>query len=172
MRLHRKGWLFAKLTSLACRTMMRRPDFIIGDPANPYLCRWFAIPRNPLFNIYVHQILRSDDDRALHDHPWFSLSVMVGGGYIEVMPARPDQPRHLDFTPDGLRWQPREAGEVVFRSPWARHRLEMLGFQPAITVFITGPRLRSWGFHCRNGWVHWKRFTAPGNRGQIGQGCG
>ncbi|ULQ45846.1 hypothetical protein JN531_012120 [Flagellatimonas centrodinii] len=31
----------------------RPPNFVIGDPADP------------LFNIYLHQILRSDDDRAL-----------------------------------------------------------------------------------------------------------
>ena len=43
----------------------RPPNFVIGDPADPYLRRWYVIPRNPLFNIYLHQILRSDDDRAL-----------------------------------------------------------------------------------------------------------
>ena len=26
--------------------------------------------RNKIFNIYLHQIIRSDDDRALHDHPY------------------------------------------------------------------------------------------------------
>lgn len=35
------------------RAMMRAPDFIIGGRENPYLLRWFVIPRNPLCNIYV-----------------------------------------------------------------------------------------------------------------------
>ena len=48
----------------------RHPDFIVGGKDNPYLLRWFVIPRNPVFNIYLHRFLRSDDDRALHDHPW------------------------------------------------------------------------------------------------------
>ena len=47
----------------------RRPDFIIGPEDNPYMRRWFIVPRNPYQNIYLHEVLRSDDDRAGHDHP-------------------------------------------------------------------------------------------------------
>ncbi len=43
---------------------MRKPDFIIGGPENPYLLRWYLIPQNRFFNVYLHKILRSDDDRA------------------------------------------------------------------------------------------------------------
>jgi hypothetical protein len=50
----------------------RDPDFIIGNP--PYMLRWWLLPRNPTFNVYYHRILRDDDDRALHDHPWPSFS--------------------------------------------------------------------------------------------------
>lgn len=53
----------------------RPPDVVIGGFQNPYLLRWYVIPRNPVFNVYVHLFLRSDDDRALHDHPWANLSV-------------------------------------------------------------------------------------------------
>lgn len=42
----------------------RNPDFIIGG-ADPYMLRWWVIPRNKVFNIYLHRFLRSDDDRAL-----------------------------------------------------------------------------------------------------------
>ena len=27
------------------------------------------------------------------------------------------------------------------------------------SLFITGPVIREWGFHCPNGWRHWKQFT-------------
>jgi hypothetical protein len=47
----------------------RPPDFVIGGDS-PYMLRWWIIPRNKFFNIYLHRFLRSDDDRALHDHPW------------------------------------------------------------------------------------------------------
>jgi hypothetical protein len=45
----------------------RKPDFVIGDH---YLHRWWVVPRNEKSNVYLHEILHSDDDRAMHDHPW------------------------------------------------------------------------------------------------------
>lgn len=48
--------------------MQRLPDFVIGDdPDRPYLRRWWIVPRNEYCNVYLHEILRSDDDRAGHD---------------------------------------------------------------------------------------------------------
>lgn len=42
----------------------------------------------------------------------------------------------------------------------------------AVSLFIAGPKVREWGFHCPNGWVHWREFTA-GDRGElVGRGCG
>jgi hypothetical protein len=93
----------------------RQPDFVIGGPAAPYLRRHWLIPRNRFFNIYVHEFLRSDDDRALHDHPW------------------------------------------LFNACW--------------TVFITGPVVRTWGFHCPKRWVPWKEFVDTRDAGAIGKGC-
>lgn len=69
-------WLIERMTR-------RAPDFVIGGAERPYLLRWFVIPRNKVFNVYLHQFLRSDDDRALHDHPWVNLSILLRGGYIE-----------------------------------------------------------------------------------------
>ena len=66
----------------------RSPDFIIGGHEDPYLLRWFLIPRNPVFNVYVHLFLRSDEDRALHDHPWAAnCSILLEGQYLEHTPA-------------------------------------------------------------------------------------
>jgi len=133
----------------------RAPDFVIGPADNPYLLRWWLIPRNPTFNVYYHCVLRDDDDRALHDHPWPSFSLMVKGKLREI-------------TEDGPRLI--EAGGCVYRSPDMAHRLELVD-EPAETLFITGPRIRDWGFHCPKGWVHWKDFVAE-NPGEIGRGCG
>lgn len=135
---------------------MREPDFVIGDPADPYLRRWWVVPRNRWFNIYLHEIIKSDDDRALHDHPWWNLSLILRGSYIEI-------------TPRGrfvrMPWRP------VFRRPEALHRLDVR-IGPVWTLFVTGPRVREWGFACPQGWVHWQAFTAPTARGQVGRGCG
>lgn len=140
----------------------RQPDFVIGGHDRPYLRRHWLLPRNKLFNVYVHEFLRSDDDRALHDHPWlFNASWMLDGQYVEhTIAAGGISDRAL-----------RVAGDFKFRWGGAPHRVELTG-APCWTVFITGPRVREWGFHCPNGWVHWKKFTAADDAGAIGPGCG
>lgn len=132
--------------------LSRKPDIVIGDQ---YLERWYIVPRNRWFNIYLHKFVGSDDDRALHDHPWWSLSVLLAGEIKE------HQFNKIRMIP---RWWP------VVRSARFAHRLEVV-HGPVWTVFITGPRRRDWGFHCRKGWRHWREFTDhTGNR--VGAGCG
>lgn len=134
---------------------MRKPDFIIGREDDPYMRRWWVIPRNPFFNIYLHQILRSDDDRALHDHPWWNISVILKGFYFE-------------HTPAGVKL--RKARSVTLRRAGAAHRLEV--FEPCWSLFITGPIIRKWGFHCPRGWVYWRDFVDDRDTGKVGRGCG
>lgn len=138
----------------------REPDFVIGpDRDPPYIRRWWVIPRNKLFNIYLHEVQQDDDDRALHDHPWINMSYIISGGYNEI-------------THKHQHW-PLTKGQIRFRWPTHAHRLELLQGRRTVTLFITGPRVREWGFHCPQGWVHWKDFTDPvAGKGKIGAGCG
>jgi hypothetical protein len=146
---------------LIARITRRAPDFVIGGDHRPYLRRWWVIPRNKFFNVYLHEFLRSDDDRALHDHPWANCSLLLHGSYTEhTIAAGGVEHRAVLVAGDlRLRWTGRIA-----------HRIE-LHDGPCWTLFITGPRYREWGFHCSTRWVHWKRFTAESNPGDIGKGC-
>jgi hypothetical protein len=145
----------------------RQPDFIVGGTEYPYLLRWYVIPRNRWCNIYLHKFLRDDDDKALHDHPWHSLSVVLKGGYFEVLPFQSEELVVL-----------REPGDVILRRAEHSHRIALHRdlstrnkLVPAWTLFITGPRVRQWGFHCPKGWVHWKHFTDLDDPGKSGRGC-
>lgn len=147
-----------QLASFAAAVMCTPPDLVIGPTDDPYLLRWFVIPRNEFSNVYLHKILRSDDDRALHDHPWASRSFIIEGGYFE----------HLA---DGSReW--RGAGWVGERQAKDAHRLEIIEGDYAITLFFTGPKEREWGFHCPNEWRHHTDFTTGVKGELIGRGCG
>lgn len=139
------------------------PDFVIGGKNDPYLRRWWIVPRNKWFNVYVHQILRDDDDRALHDHPWDNCSVILRGRYCEVVNG-PGIP-WLKLPPL-MRFE-RNAGSIVTRKAEQPHRLELINGEPCWTLFISGPRRREWGFHTADGWVHWKDFTDPNDRGMV-----
>src|SRR3546814_4215417 len=83
------------LRVLHARIVDRRPpNFVIGGQQDPYMRRWWVIPRNRFINIYLHQVLRPDDDRALHDHPWINLSIILDGGYWEITPGPNDRHQH------------------------------------------------------------------------------
>lgn len=135
------------LIRAARRVMERRPpDFVIGRADDVYLRRWWVIPRNPVCNIYLHDICHSDDDRALHDHPWANCTIVLLGMYVE----------HTIQAGGVHRRVLRRGGDIVLRRAKAAHRLETLpGSEGALTLFLTGPRLRRWGFHHPDGWRAW-----------------
>lgn len=140
----------------------RPPDFIIGGADNPYLLRWWMIPRNKLFNVYLHLFLRSDDDRALHDHPWANASIILRGQYVEHRIEAGGIHAHIPRWAGD--WHIRPSGKIA-------HRVELTD-GPCWSLFITGPVYREWGFHCpERGWVHWKDFTDARDVGAIGKGC-
>lgn len=138
----------------------RHPDFIIGGKENPYMLRWWVIPRNRFFNIYLHRFLRSDDDRALHDHPWINMSYLLKGTYTE-----------WTIAAGGTHYaRVAKQGSIKFRRPRFAHRVE-LHAGPCWSLFLTGPIVREWGFHCAAGWRSWKIFTSERDKGSIGRGC-
>jgi hypothetical protein len=137
------------------------PSFVVGGHVDPYLYRWYLIPRNKFLNIYLHKFLRSDDDRALHDHPWVNASFLLRGEYTE----------HT-IKAGGIHFR-ELLSEGDFRIRWSgkmAHRVEVS--KPCWTLFITGPAYREWGFHCPDqGWVSFKNFTDSTNTGITGKGC-
>ena len=136
----------------------RAPDFAVGDPSDAYLYRWYLIPRNRIFNVYLHWIRKSDDDRALHNHPWQSLSLTLAGSIRE---HRHDAPSRLITT-----------GQWTYRSANFAHRLEVPpNTFGAWTLFLTGPKIKEWGFLCPDGFKHWRDYTRSDAPGQIGRGC-
>lgn len=166
------AWLCPTLPAVITRKLLRAhqrwTESHIVDvriPADPgvtaYTRRWWRIRRNAFFNIYFHIVQRSDEDRALHDHPWMNFSIVLEGGYWE----------HL-ILPGGVHqktWY--GPGSVRFRRSGAfAHRLELAtdinGYDeehelPVRTIFITGPALRRWGFHHPKRWVdayEWDQF--------------
>lgn len=117
--------------------------------ARPYLRRWTLI-ETPWFELNVHHILRSDDDRHLHDHPWPFVSLIVSGGYLEHL----DPPTGSTLTL--FRW--REAGTLVWHRAEDLHRIELPAGQTAWTVVLCGRRRREWGFLTNFGWMPWRKY--------------
>lgn len=145
-----------RLEDFAVRTTIRRaPDELVAERQNspmPLIKRWYVLRRKYLMNIYIHTICRSDEDRALHDHPWPNVTIVLMGGYWD----------HIIEAGGVHRRVWRAPGDVVFRRAGTAHRLELPEASSALTLFITGPKVRAWGFHCENGWRHWRDFGRRG----------
>jgi hypothetical protein len=166
------------------------PAMVIGGCEDPYLLRWYVIPRNRWMNIYLHNILRSDIDRCLHDHPWWNCSVLLSGQYTEVRLTsgalswykRLERQRQADMDDRFEKGYPVSEGAVnsygllqesrvrkapclVLRQALTPHRLEITKGS-CWTLFFTGPVLRDWGFHTRHGWMHWRSYVDPQDPGQ------
>ncbi len=125
----------------------RKPDLTIAPDGQPYLYRWYVVPRHEAdANVYLHLQIASDPERPLHDHPWDNVSVILSGGYVELLT---DQPQHR--LP--ARQYNRKAGDVVYRTAETAHRLFLPPKTPyTLTLFTTGPVRRDWGFWTKTGW--------------------
>lgn len=131
--------------------MPEKPGPLFGWPRSrtihkckPYdgvlLVRYFLL-RVSFLAIFLHHLVESDEDRALHDHPWSFLTFLFHRGYWE-------------HTPEGRFWRPRFS--LLFRpAEWA-HRLELAG--PTWTLVFRFRRRRVWGFYMPGGWMDWIAF--------------
>lgn len=158
---------------------MRRPDLIIGPRDNPQTLRWHIF-RWRGWQLSLHKWLRSDDDRALHDHSGHNLSIILNGGYWEVVRQR--HPPYADYPQTAY-----VVDEVHFRWPLVPyfrraeepHRIALPSDgKPVWSIWLRWPPIREWGFHCPKGWRHWQEYcstrdySAPGSTSEVGPGCG
>lgn len=116
----------------------------IGGKADPLLVRriLFSVP---FFGIYLHKFCRSDYDRALHDHPWSFISIILKNGYDEE-------------TDIGLLHH--RPGAVLLRPAEWRHRVIINDpSKPSWNLILKGPRVRRWGFWTEKGWCWWRKYN-------------
>jgi len=169
------SWIWSKVPP------KRDPDFLIGpNKDDPYMRRWFVIPRNKFFNIYLHHMRHDDDDRAAHDHPWWSLSLCLKGRIEEHQlinwsehPLIESETYVTEHFGNALLFRINHifVGDFKWRGKEYAHLLKLPEGE-AWTLFITGPKIRVWGFHCPKGWIPWDQFLDPVDTGKPGRGCG
>jgi hypothetical protein len=129
---------------------------VIGPASRPYvkryiLFRWAHLPR-----VYVHEFLRSDDERAPHNHPWWFVSLILRGHYLEYTDQNLHVRKRFSLGYRGLDTFHRVALPNGFR------RDGSYGPIPCWTLVITGPDIRSWGFRCPERLVPWHEFDGCG----------
>lgn len=104
------------------------------------LVRYFLLHTKP-FSVFLHHLMRSDEDRALHDHPWSFITILLSGGYWE-------------HTTTERIWRRRFS--VLYRPAEWQHRLELE--RPVWTLVIKFRSRREWGFIMPTGWQRWNEY--------------
>lgn len=142
-------WLINLLKRMA-RSYRVIPDRI--DPSKPYLTRWYLIggEDHKFFSLVLHEFHCSDPTDE-HDHPFSFLSLILSGGYYEIM--------------DGKAFW-RKPLSLLFRSWKEKHKHRIvLGKAPVYTLVALLPRIGlerfkavDWGFYTKAGWVHHDRY--------------
>lgn len=151
-------WMPPRLADAIIRRAMRTPyTHLQGADGSLYMARFWLRPYAPDgrgIAARVHHIARADADRHLHDHPWNFVSVVLKGGYVEARPTSLDPDFEHESRAERCTLTERRAGSVAFRRATDRHRI--VSVQPDTwTLFITGPKLHTWGFFTPHGKEYW-----------------
>ena len=155
-----------------------------ADGTEMYMGRWW------LFNPYsqethkpalwwypwsfrIHHIMRPDEDRDLHDHPWNARTIILRGWYTE---ERLELATSVDMLTPGrpLLWLPgdeirklstvqRSPGDTARRNHGEYHRIDQVSPGGVITLFITSKWRGDWGFLVNRVKVPWRTYTGSDN---------
>lgn len=133
--------------------LIRRFDITDINRASVYLRRWsLALPFG--WTIKLHNIRRTDNDRCQHDHPWPFWTLILWGGYVELVGEENRLHRCC-------------VGRLYYRPADFRHRIIELPRGRAWTLVVTRRRVRSWGFYTRHGWMHWRTFVDAARSNRV-----
>lgn len=178
-------WLvpFGNSTKHGCWTATWRQPFT-------WLCQKLDI------SIRLHWIHTPDLDRALHDHPWTFLSVVLIGSYTEERPTTPEKTEFNVYAepfdmpvPDGrltlemaarlvnpplvaverehVQRSLRGPGSVALRRFYHRHRISAVSPGGVLTLFVSFRKRQSWGFFTPQGKTWWWVFESVHNNKPI-----
>lgn len=116
-----------------------------------YMKRWRLLHLKTC-GMRIHNIVRDDADRELHDHPFTFLTFILWGGYFEetldTSKVGIDE-RGYPFTKK--KWY--GPGSILLKRAEDLHRLDMGPKGSAWTFSLRGPTWRQWGFLTKDGWI-------------------
>jgi hypothetical protein len=124
------------------------PYSLIDRDREPYLYRYYPHQDGDVLGFYFHKFVNGDADFEVHSHPWaWAISVILTSGYWEI--------RYRTFSDmvNGQQVQLHDRKEC-FRGPFSinvlyssdLHRVILHDNRPVWTLFIHGPRVRTWFF--------------------------
>lgn len=166
----------------------RSPELNDNNPA--WLVPGFVQPKSTRFYrelcsrlaIRAHTTFRSDRDRHQHNHRSWSISIILAGGYWEILEPTPaamtspllykaaldtleqdwisplEAAHHKYLNALGIFW--RAPGDIVFRRATDYHKLILPRGVVCKSIFIFGRKSNDWGFRVDGRHVPWREYLA------------
>lgn len=104
-------------------------------------------------DLYLHHIVKSDDDKDPHDHPWGFKGIILKGRYLDEQwwwgPT---------FGRTFLGFEGVVAGSFINRPAEHIHRVIVPDGETAWTLIKTQGYGRDWNFVTENGPVFWRKY--------------
>jgi hypothetical protein len=109
-------------------------------------------------SVRIHHIVRPDQDRHLHDHPWNARTIILRGWYLEEVPTRRES---VPWAANDMRTlQAGSTNRLLFGQ---YHRIAYVSHD-TWTLFITWRYQGTWGFNVNGKKVPWREYL--GVKGQ------
>lgn len=164
------AWVVSRerVSAYIIKRAMRTPYFHLPEYMNRY---WLFNPYSKvdgvevtpikwLPSVRVHHILRRDNDRHLHDHPWDARTVVLKGFYAEERLSERDH-ETLELVGG---WKPER--EAFLRLPGYTgpinhgeyHTITSVSDGGVWTLFITFGYKSTWGFLVDGKKVPWREY--------------
>lgn len=153
------AWIVSRkpITRWLIRRAMRTPyTHLPGYMKRYWLLNAYESPSyHPwLPSVRIHHILRKDNDRHKHDHPWNARTVILDGFYDEEKVIAYNGPQ--EWTEHNRR-EPGDTNAIDFGK---YHSISAVSEGGAWTMFITFRYMGTWGFLVDGVKVPWREYMA------------
>lgn len=157
------------IARLAIKLATKNPYFHLKHADGSYYMEryWLIGPNFTGYTVRLHIGHTPDLDRAMHDHPWGFVSVVLRGWYHEQRPLVADPCFDGDSPQEIATVTVREAGSIAKRRATDRHRISVVAPDGYVSLFIAGPKRHWWGFFTPKGKVHWQDYESAHNNTAI-----
>jgi hypothetical protein len=127
--------------------------------------RRYRLLSTPWFNVYIHNIRKSDEDAHPHDHPWGFIAIMFWGSYLEEwLGAYEDW---MYWNGWELRKDIRSFGSLYWHPAKDFHKITLRSRSVWTLVFASSRKQPGWGYQTRNGWIDFKTYRQLKRAGQL-----
>jgi hypothetical protein len=122
----------------------------IKDRSGRLVFRRWSVLRLPWFSVFLHGMYapEGDQDKHCHDHPWSFWTLVLWGGYREVVHDTKTHSYHVR-RPGSLRFMPARG---------VYHRILELVKERSYSLVFASRQTQPWGYWTQNGWIENSRY--------------